>query len=277
MPLLSRQEVLAVKLASVPLEQLRELAGELGIDSRGSASGIVRRMVQGDVDDRRVDEYIRRMYRARIDRRRRLIPDRDLVEELNKVRDFSWGTVQGQLDQKIQSEYVRKTARYDDLMRMVRSDLYREIDHYVTCTWFNHWTTVLIEEHISSHRRVVPTLKHVKGVDIFFDGQPFDLKITYLPDSLSAADAAHDPKRVAVWMYEHQGAQRFGDDNRLFVVLADADRSDSWRLKREFGLIYRKIDGFFDEEAVSREDEVKFVFGGRPYEAVAKVLLITPG
>jgi len=40
---------------------------------------------------------------------------------------------------------------------------------------------VLIEEYISTHPKVIPTIKNIKGIDIFFNDQPFDLKITYLP------------------------------------------------------------------------------------------------
>ncbi|HOJ40596.1 MAG TPA: hypothetical protein PK644_09070 [bacterium] len=94
-----------------------------------------------------------------------------------KVETFSWGVVQGQLDQKIQVEYVRRIVRYEDLLSNVRAKLHDDVTNYVICTWFNHWTTVLIEEHISTHKKVIPTIKNIKGIDIFFDGQPFDLKV----------------------------------------------------------------------------------------------------
>lgn len=184
--------------------------------------------------------------------------------------------VQGQLDQKIQSEYVRRFTRYNDLLESVKARLHEDITNYVICTWFNHWTTVLIEEHISTHPRVTPTLKKIKGVDIFFDGQTFDLKVTYLPQNYAASDALKNPKGLAVWMYENQGAQRFGADNRLFVVLLDKDNPErSWELKRDFDLVSRQVDSFFHQETVSKSDEVIFTFDKRTYTAVSKVLMIT--
>lgn len=85
-----------------------------------------------------------------------------------------------------------------------------------------------------------------------------------------------NPKDLAVWMYENQGAQRFGADNRLFAVLLDVNNpEESWKLKRNFDLVFSKIDDFFDGEKVSSADEVAFSFAKKTYTAVSKVLLIT--
>jgi len=193
-----------------------------------------------------------------------------------KIETFSWGVVQGQLDQKIQTEYVRRIVRYEDLLNNVKAKLHDDVTNYVICTWFNHWTTVLIEEHISTHPKVIPTIKNIKGIDIFFNGQPFDLKVTYLPRGYNPMDAINNPAELAIWLYEHQGAQRFGADNRLFVVLLDKnDPERSWELKRDFTLVFKKIDDFFNRETVSKKDEIVFSFGRKTYTAVTKVLIIT--
>jgi len=219
---------------------------------------------------------MKQQYNLKIQERKNLISDEDLKKELHKVKDFSWGVIQGQLDQKIQTEYVRKIVRYDELVNNVKSKLHNEITSYAICTWYNHWTTVLIEEHISQHPRVVPTLKNIKGIDIFVDGQPFDLKTTYLPKDYDVEDAIKNPKNLAKWMYENQGAQRFGADNRLFVVLLDKNNpQESWKLKRNFDVVFSKIDEFFDKVQVSTKDEIIFTYGKRTYTAIAKVLLIT--
>ncbi|HPP11888.1 MAG TPA: hypothetical protein PKW42_04065 [bacterium] len=81
-------------------------------------------------------------------------------------------------------------------------------------------------------------------------------------------------------MYENQGAQRFGADSRLFVVLLDKDNPErSWELKRSFDLVFQKIDAFFDRETVSKEDEIVFTFGRKTYTAtytaVTKMLIVT--
>lgn len=276
MPLLSDKEARNLKLSSIPLPELRKFAEILKQDSRGKGTEIIKRLVELKDMDSSLDSFIKEQYSERIRRRKELISDKDLIKELHKVEDFSWGVVQGQLDQKIQTEYVRRIFRYDDLTGGVKARLHNDVTSYVICTWYNHWTTVLIEEHISQHPKVIPTLKNIKGIDIFVDGQPFDLKITYLPKNYDVENAIKKPKDLAVWMYENQGAQRFGADNRLFAVLLDTEKpEESWKLKRDFGLVFSKIDEFFNRENVSSRDEVVFSFAKKTYTAVSKVLLVS--
>lgn len=275
MPLLSRKQVLNLKLSSIPVDRLRELALNLEIDKRGSGADVVKKLLSFPVTGEVIDDFMKHKYTKRIETRRLIISDSELKKELGKVKSFSWGVVQGQLDQKIQSEYVRKFVRYEDLLNSVKAKLHDDVTNYVICTWFNHWTTVLIEEHISIHSNVIPTLKNIKGIDIFFNSQPFDLKVTYLPRDYEPRYATENPKNLAIWMYENQGAQRFGADNRLFVVLLDKNNPEkSWELKRKFSLVFEKIDEFFDKEEVSEKDEIIFTFGRKTYTAVAKVLII---
>ena len=276
MPLLSQKEVLNLKLSCIRVPQLKILASELGISNSGKATEIIKRIFERQPNEEIINEFIRQRYRKRIKERRAIISDKDLKRELIRVKTFSWGVVQGQLDQKIQAEYVRRFVRYDDLRNNVKAKLHNDITNYVICTWFNHWTTVLIEEHISTHPKVIPTIKNIKGIDIFFDGQPFDLKVTYLPRDYDPIYAVENPKELAIWMYENQGAQRFGADNRLFVVLLDKEKPErSWELKRDFALVFQKIDNFFDKETVSKNDEIVFTFGKKTYTAVTKVLIVT--
>ncbi|HQG79306.1 MAG TPA: hypothetical protein PK564_03115 [bacterium] len=276
MPLLSLKEVLNLKLGCISLPDLKILSQSLGVSNVGTATEIIKRILERHPDEKVIDEFIKRNYSKRIQERRAIISDEDLKKELLKVKTFSWGVVQGQLDQKIQTEYVRRVVKYEDLLNNVKAKLHDDVTNYVICTWFNHWTTVLIEEHISNHPKVIPTIKNIKGIDIFFNGQPFDLKVTYLPRGYNPTDAIKNPTDLAIWMYENQGAQRFGADNRLFVVLLDKDDPEiSWELKRDFSLVFQKIDNFFDRETVSKRDEIVFTFGRKTYTAVTKVLIIT--
>jgi len=271
MPLLSKKEVLNLKLGCIPLPHLKMLAENLGISNKGSATETIKRVLESQPNEKVIDEFIKEKYTERIQERISIISDEDLKKELLKVKTFSWGVVQGQLDQKIQTEYVRRIVRYEDLLNNVKAKLHDDVTNYVICTWFNHWTTVLIEEYISTHSKVIPTIKNIKGIDIFFDGQPFDLKITYLPRGYNPMDAIKNPSDLAVWMYENQGAQRFGADNRLFAVLLDKDNPErSWELKRDFALVFQKIDNFFNKEKVSKGDEIVFTFRRKTYTAVTK-------
>jgi hypothetical protein len=110
---------------------------------------------------------------------------------------------------------------------------------------------------------------------VLFRDHPFDLKVTYLPRNYDPQEAVRDPKRLAAWMYENHGAQRFGSDNRMFIVLLDStSTTESWRLKRDFGLVFGKIDEFLNEDDVFEADRVDFTFAGNRYSALSKVLII---
>lgn len=279
MPFLSQKEVLNLKLSCIPLQDLRILARSLGNIELRSAFEIIKKLIEIQEDDEIIDTFIKEKYKEKTEARQLLISDTDLKYELMKVQTFSWGVVQGQLDQKIQSEYVRKIVRYDDLFKNVKAKLHNDITNYVVCSWYNHWTTVLIEDHISQHPKVIPTIKNIKGIDIFFDGQPFDLKVTYPKEYITKYGIDKiltNPQHLAIWMYEHQGSQRFGADNRLFVIVLDKNDPDkSWELKRDFDLVNKKIDDFFNNERISKDDEIVFTYNKRTYTTVSKVLLIT--
>lgn len=277
MTLLTAQEALRLKLRTIPGGALRYFARTIGVSPTGKLNEVVERLLSVQGVEAELDKFVKSKYlEERVEARRRQIGDEELRDGLARVGTFSWGIVQGQLDQRIQTSYVRRFGKLDDLLEAMRASLYQEVANYVICTWFNHWTTVLIEEHIALHPRIIPALKSVKGVDLFFCRQPFDLKVTYLPKGYDPARAIRDPRELAVWMYENQGTQRFGSDNRFYVVVFDPDRpEDSWKLKRDFDLLFERIDKFLDEQSVTEADKISFTFGQRTYEAIAKVLLIT--
>ena len=246
----------------------------MGVDAKGTVSNFIKKLI--DIPQNKIDEFIRRKYQTQVKERQKLISDETLKQEVLKVKEFRWGVVQGQLDQKIQSEYVRRFVRYEDLINGVKSKLHDDITHYVIATWYNYWTTVLIEDHISQHSKVIPTLKNNFGVDIFFDNQPFDLKITYLPKDFTLEQVLKNPKDLIVWLYENQGAQRFGADNRFFVVLASKNNlEESWKLKRDFDFVFSEIDKFFNNASVSTKDEIVFSFKKKTYTTISKILVIT--
>ena len=266
------------KLRSVPKRDLVELAVELGVRVRASdTSGpIAVRIIEQDAPEA-VDAFIRRKYAERVRlRQENVISDEDVLAQLQRVEGIDWGVVQGQLDGKIQQEYVRRFSRRDDLVQGVAGKLRAEVANYAVASWYNHWSTVLIEDHISLHPNVVPTLKKTAGTDLFFRDTPFDLKVTYLPRDWKAEDAVAEPRSLAKWLYENQGQQRFRSDNRLYIVLIDTDDvSQSWRLKREPDVVYPQIDAFLEEATVSGADELTFPHGSKSYAPICKTLLVT--
>lgn len=269
-------QITNLKLSSIPLVELKRLARSLNIPTNHSSVKIIKSILNVNPSSEKIDSFIKNLFLEKIQQRRNRISDEELKLELKKVKHFSWGVIQGNLDQKVQTEYVRKFIKYEEVINAVKNKLHNDVTNYVICSWFNHWTTVLIEEHIGLHPKVVPTIKNIKGIDLFFENQPFDLKVTYLPKNFDPETAINNPKELAVWMYENQGAQRFGSDNRIFIILLDRNEPEkSWELKRDFELVFNKIDQFFNQEKVTKDDEIVFSFKRKTYSALTKVLIIT--
>ena len=53
---------------------------------------------------------------------------------------------------------------------------------YVLCSWYNHWTSIIIEDIFRDHPTVLPAAGEVKKIDFFVNDVPFDLKVTHLPE-----------------------------------------------------------------------------------------------
>jgi len=96
MPLYSKKEILNLKLNSIKSKELRVLAENLGISTKGSAAEIIKRILEmkPQPPENIVDDYIKSIFRQSIQERKELISD-DVKNELSKVKSFSWGTKQG--------------------------------------------------------------------------------------------------------------------------------------------------------------------------------------
>jgi len=105
-----------------------------------------------------------------------------LVSELYKLKEFQWGgDYQNSLDKYLVSRYVKAIAVYDDLISKFEKEINRAVQGYVLNSWYNHWSSILIEHIFKSHPSIPPTVGQIKSVDFFIKNIPFDLKVTYFP------------------------------------------------------------------------------------------------
>jgi hypothetical protein len=106
-----------------------------------------------------------------------------LITELYKMKSFDWGGLhQNSLERTIVDNYVKKIVSFDQLNESIDNELLASMRGYVQCSWYNHWTSIIIEDLFKNHRRVLPAVGQIKKVDFFIDRVPFDLKVTYLPE-----------------------------------------------------------------------------------------------
>lgn len=105
-----------------------------------------------------------------------------LVSELYKLKNFDWGgDYQNSLDKYLVSRYVKVHKSYDALVSKFDTEIHVAVQGYVLNSWYNHWSSILIEHIFKLHPTVLPTVGQIKSVDFFINNIPFDLKVTYLP------------------------------------------------------------------------------------------------
>ncbi|MBI5221893.1 MAG: hypothetical protein HY980_00110 [Candidatus Magasanikbacteria bacterium] len=284
MPLFDIRDVNFTKLKSLKMEHLVNFCREFSVPTSGDAAGMIRNSLlafdNGRITSQQINTYIKNLHRQLKDAEMRSTGanHQAIINELNRVGSHIWGMVQGAVDQHIQANYVRKYFRYDDILQAVRSTLYQSIESYTLCTWYNHWSTEILEDLISVSPNVVPIIKKVKGVDIIWNEQPVDIKVTNLPkewfgDGHNIDDAINNPVFVSEYLYRLQGAQRFGDDNRLFIIIYDKrNPAESWKIKRDYNLIKQSVENFFNHS--TQLDPVNFRYGSTQYSAYSKILFI---
>jgi hypothetical protein len=110
------------------------------------------------------------------------LDEKKLVSELYKLKSFDWGgDYQNSLDKYLVSRYVKAIQSYDTLLSKFDTEISAAVKGYVLNSWYNHWSSILIEHLFKSHKSVQPTVGQIKHVDFFINNIPMDLKVTYLP------------------------------------------------------------------------------------------------
>jgi hypothetical protein len=111
------------------------------------------------------------------------IDKKELVSELYKLQNFNWGgDYQNSLDKYLIRRYIKiDNPSFDILQNKFETEINDVVKGYVLNSWYNYWSSVLIENIFKSHNNVLPTIGQIKSVDFFINNIPFDLKVTYLP------------------------------------------------------------------------------------------------
>ena len=130
-----------------------------------------------------LEEFIRRSYIQ--DRAEMALEYNTLIGELNRLETFDWGgSYQNSLERNIVNNYVKKMQNYNQLLSAIEGDLAESLKGYTLNSWYNHWTSILIEYLFKDHENVLPTIGQIKKIDFFIGQTPWDLKVTYFPEEL---------------------------------------------------------------------------------------------
>ena len=138
-----------------------------------------------DICETKIDNFINLKYEE--ERKIRLEKQDYLVDQLNRLQYFDWGGSYGNsLEKNIVNNYVKKIQSYDTINHEIEGSLLTSMRGYTLNSWYNHWTSIIIEDIFKDHSSVLPTVGLVKKIDFFIHNIPFDLKVTYFPEQLLA-------------------------------------------------------------------------------------------
>ena len=101
---------------------------------------------------------------------------------LRKINAYEWGgDHNNSLDQYLVKRYVKDISDYDTLQKKA-NEIQANAWNFVQTSWYNNWTSYLIESIFKKHKRVLSAIGEIKSVDFFIDKYPIDLKVTYFPN-----------------------------------------------------------------------------------------------
>lgn len=133
-----------------------------------------------------LDKFTAQKYLA--ERSERKTNETALVSELYKMKVFDWGGLyQNNLERTIVNNYIKKIRSFVLLNKKIENEIHYSMRGYVQSSWYNHWTSILIEDIFKDHKKVTPTVGLIKKVDFFIGDIPFDLKVTYFPEGFMSA------------------------------------------------------------------------------------------
>lgn len=118
----------------------------------------------------------------------------EIITELSKLPSFDWGWIyQNALEWKI-VKYIQKTYKFDETESLLKWELFISYLSYWMSSWYNYWSSVIVEHYFKIHSRIIPTVWLIKHIDFLFDKVPVDLKVTYLPQEYV------DMRRKEAWL-----------------------------------------------------------------------------
>ncbi|MEH1858535.1 MAG: hypothetical protein V7L21_11140 [Nostoc sp.] len=144
------------------------------------------------------------------ERVKRRANEQELLGELYKLRVFDWGGIhENDINKHLVDNYIKKITNYDNLIEKVDNEILHSLKSFVLCSWYNNWTSIIIEDIFKDHHRVLPTVGQIKQVDFFIDDIPFDLKVTYFPKGFMEKKRRARQLKIKEISDLKQGAKKF--------------------------------------------------------------------
>ncbi len=218
-------------------EQMEYLIDKVGLPNpnyRGDR--LLKFLFESSVTNNDIEDAIKELYREQ--RQQRLENEDKLISELYKIKCFDWGGLhQNSLEKTIVDNYVKKIESYDKLCESIENELFHSMKSYVLCSWYNHWTSIVIEDIFRDHVRILPAVGLIKKIDFFIDNIPFDLKVTHMPKGYVKEKRKEEGLKPEQTLLKH-----FCRENNIYFEKLPEDRllEDLWNKVSDFPSIKAK-------------------------------------
>lgn len=274
-----------LKLRSISRKELLvEFCAFVNIDfSNVGGIGLFEHIYDSKASEELLDKFISQKYLA--ERLERKENETTLVSELYKMKVFDWGGLyQNNLERTIVDNYIKKIRSFDLLNEKIENEIHDSMRGYVQSSWYNHWTSILIEDIFKDHKKVTPTVGLIKKVDFFLCKIPFDLKATYFPEGFMTVSRKADGlptelqvlKRFArtigiTWNLEQR-------DKVLFVELLTRIEESQKPEAKKFIAEFRNTRWLMIQKVIKKPQKlIKWLYeqqGERRFDAANRLFLV---
>ncbi len=172
-----------LKLRSISrAEQMRQFCQQIQFDTElFQGRQLFEQVYNHKPDNQALENFIRKWFQQ--ERAERQKNENYIISQLYQMKEFDWGGLyQNSLEQTIVDNYIKRIQNWDELNSAIDNEIHVSMKGYVQCSWYNHWSSILIEDIFKDHPSVLPAMGLVKKVDFFIHNFPFDLKVTNFPD-----------------------------------------------------------------------------------------------
>lgn len=156
-----------------------------------------------------------------------------------------------------------------------------EIDlNYALHRWFNAQVSLTCEDLFVKYGAVDEANSKHKLIDFYIKGEPFDLKVTTIPDNINFTPdmtTRNGRDKLIEWLYKNQsqeGRKHFG--NRLFIVCDGSSTKNKLYMKTRFDLIEQRIKGYMKYTDIHGFNTVTLIDGDDFYPSIKSDIIYVP-
>lgn len=173
------------------------------------------------------------------------VDEEKLKSGLRQINNYEWGGDQeNSLDQYLVRRYIKVISDLD-VLRSKSDAIAANVWNFVQTSWYNNWTSYLIESIFKKHRRVLSAVGEIKSVDFFIDNKPVDLKVTYFPGEYMQGKLKGVLGNSELTWLKHKA--------KTFGILPDKNLSDS----EQYNFLREEIENHGHQEVIAQLTKIR--------------------